>query len=290
MCYSKLYYVGYRGPIKSLKRKLGKIMWLLDANLVLTLSHDNSNLQNLPDEYKKFTYFSRGQINLYWHNRKKRKWIPIDPCLAIMELTRQEQREDFELFKKEFDNFFMKIYKINNYDPDWLHSIYNAIMDAIIFTHPTITQIVMKTYSLISPEDKLVDNDVAIRCDSFFKWILENKNNLAIVGGPLLYVCIYAIAGNPNAKKTIKYKSARTEEKCEIVAKNVAWDFLYWAQMLFSYDENRYDDTVLCTGDRDLYKLIANGCNQYKLKRLSGTKLEKNLIEKFKLFSMELVG
>ena len=298
--YSKLQFVGHGGAIQTLKRQSGKIMFVPDANLVLNLLNNLSDINALPFEYKEFLRLSRNKAHLCW--RVRGKWMPINPVLAVMELTKQEKTKNYDLYLNYFNNFFEKIYGINDFDPRWVFSTYNAAMKILIGLRPSIVKTIEKIYSIIPTADKPTDAEILTSCEDLFQWIWSEKENLSVIGGTILYVAVYAIAGSPDARKILKINSAIKNDKI-LIAKNVAWDFLYWITLDFEYHYKKYNNTIICTSDKSLADLISNRINigsrfgldeniktpyieskvnlkPFKFKRLIDTKLEKNIYEK----------
>lgn len=298
--FGKLYFVGHGGAIKTLKRKTGKIMLVPDANLVLVLLNNFSNINTLPPHYKDFIRISKSRIRLCWHVREK--WMPINPVLALMELSKQDEKADYKLYLSYYNNFFEKIYNITNVSPIWTLSTYAFAMKALLGTHQPIMNTIEKVYSLIPPDDKPSDSEIIVGCEKLFEWIWSERESLAIIGGPIMYASVYAIAGSPDARKLLKYKSALKRGVSE-TAKNVAWDFLYWVMLENDYHFKRYDNTIICTGDEALANLIGNRVNTgprfqpdvgmensridscdnftpFKFKRLVNTNLERQIHDK----------
>jgi hypothetical protein len=297
----ELYFSGFRGSIKTLKRTPGKIMFVLDANLILNLMNKNLEYDDFPNSYKDFLRISRNKAYKSWSMRGK--WIPIDPVLAIMELTKQDKKQDFKIYEAYFNDFFEKIYRINNFDPRWIYSTYEVALKAVSNTHPSIKKTIEKLYKFIAKNDKPTQEEIIAGCDKFIEWIWSERDDLVLIGGFLFYVAIYAIAGSPEARQVIKLNKIKKEGASE-VANNVAWDFLYWLNLDTRYFINKYDNTIICTGDKALATLLGSkehtgsrfstkeidkseyveakgNIKPYKFKRLENTKLEKTLYYKF---------
>lgn len=49
------------------------------------------------------------------HQRSKR--LPVEPVLALMELTRQDRKLDFPAYLSKFEHFFRAVYGVSNLDP-----------------------------------------------------------------------------------------------------------------------------------------------------------------------------
>lgn len=276
-------------------------MFVLDSNLIINLMNKSSTYEDFPNSYKDFLRISRNRAYKSWSSREK--WIPIDPVIAIMELTKQDIKQDYERYEDYFINFYRKIYKIDNFDPRWIHSTYSVALRAVSSTHPSIKKTIEKLYVFIASNDKPTQSEIIDGCDNFIEWIWAEKDNLTLIGGFLFYVAIYAIAGSPDARQVIKLNKVE-KQGASNVANNVAWDFLYWMALDTNYFINQYDNTIICTGDKALASLLASkehtgsrfstkeitdstyveakgNFRPYKFKRLENTKLEKILFNKF---------
>jgi hypothetical protein len=102
------------------------------------------------------------------------------------------------------------------------------------------------------PASGTLQHSVVLECiDSFLNWVIIERHNLAIVGGPLLYLAVYAIAGSPEAHRFLKL-SRVAKEGSDVIARNVAWDMLHWINLDFHYHYAKYPSTVVCTSDKAL--------------------------------------
>jgi len=89
------------------------------------------------------------------------------------------------------------------------------------------------------------------RIDGFLDWVIAERQNLAVIGGPLLYLAVYAIAGSPEAHRFLKL-SRVAKEGSDAIARNVAWDMMHWVNLDFHYHYAKYPSTVVCTSDQAL--------------------------------------
>lgn len=304
----KLYFVGHKGQMKVLDSSDINTMYIPDSNLVLTLVQSIHNKKKLSDRHSHFIAVTKQAVTRSWHQDKK--WIPINPILAIMELTKQNVMPNYEYYIKLYKEFFEEIYGINDVAPEWVASTYLFALKAHVSTHPSISKIVEAIYSFCPPEDKPTDSAVKESCEKFFNWIWEERTHLALIGGPLMYLAVYALCGSPQARAFIKY-SRRSSE----TAKNVAWDILYWIIQEVDYHQGKYENSVVCTSDYALTELLssrvnkgprgqvsASGGEEYvesycdfnpvKLSRLENTMLEKEILQMLlQLYkALELVG
>lgn len=272
-------------------------MFIPDANLVLNLLKASSTIQALPNSYQDYLRITKNKTYKSWHSRGK--WIPVNPFLAIMELSKQDEKKDFDKYRAYFKDFFFKVYRIKDLDPKWIYLTYEAAFKAQFGFHSSIQNTVEIIYECISLNDRPTDSEIISGYEKFIKWVWSNKDNLAVIGGLLSYVAVYAIAGNPEAQQLLKVRQARKKESSKI-ANNVAWDFLYWISLDFDYHSNKYKNTIICTGDKSLSNLLGGiertgprtstahllastnieadaNVTPYKFKRLEKTKLEKKL-------------
>ena len=307
-----LYFVGHQGLMEKLRLDQGTTMYIPDSNLVMKLLHNKGSAnQSLSEKHKQYLSISKASVRVHWHHEKK--WIPVNPTLALMELSKQHQKPNLTAYLNLFDELFGGVYGIYDVAPEWVISTYFAAMQAHISTYPSISNTVQKTYSLIPPQDKPSDTETLRACEKLFQWIWLEKDNLAMIGGPLLYLCVYAIAGSPDARKFIKYSKAKKGD-VKSFADNVSWDLLYWLMLEVEYHRNAYQNTIICTSDHSLAELLSSRVNKgprgqtitdeecadvesfgdlhpFKLSRLENTPLERK-IEKLLLellFSVNLV-
>ena len=118
-------------------------------------------------------------------------------------------------------------------------------MKQLVTTHPSIAKLIEITYSLIPSGDTPTDEEVLRGIDLLLQWLWANNENLEVIGGPIIYVCTYAIAGSPDARKIIKLNKARKGHvNIEALSKNIAWDFLYWVMLEFEYHYAKYSNTI----------------------------------------------
>ncbi len=272
-------------------------MYRPDANLVLSLLQSNLKGMKLIGRHKDFLSVSKQAVRRSWHRNKQ--WIPIDPILALMELTKQNVTRDYQAYLKLHNEFFKHIYGIHDVAPEWIAYTYLAAIKALVSTHPSIYRTIEAVYSFCPSEDKPSDSAVIAGCNAFFNWIWEERARLSLIGGPLIYIGVYAICGSPQARAFIKYSKRSAE-----TAKNVAWDLLYWVMLEIDYHQGRYENTVVCTSDHALAELLSSRVNKgprgqmrtsnetvsvhsygdfypVKFKRIENTKLEREIFQKF---------
>jgi hypothetical protein len=248
-----LRFVGHNGEITNLRRLSPKTMFVVDSNLVLNLLSNHDKLNKIPQAYFEFLLASRQRAHTGWKIRER--FIPVDPVLAIMELTKQNSTADFPAYHAYFDDFFRKIYSLGDYDPAWVKHTYEPALRLVQTTQPSIQETVVKVFSLIPASGKHSNKTILDACSEFLQWVLEEQGRLVLIGGPLLHAAIYAIAGSPIAQKLLKVERARRADQNQ-VASNVAWDFMYWIHLDMNYHFKRYDNTIVCTADNALMDLL----------------------------------
>lgn len=291
----KIYFVGHKGQMKVLDSSDIDTMYIPDSNLVLTLVQSTHNKKKLSDKHNHFISVTKQAVTHSWHQGKK--WIPINPILAIMELTKQNVMPNYESYIKLYKEFFEEIYGINDVAPEWVAFTYLAALKAYVSTHPSISKTVEAIYSFCPSEDKPTDSAAKESCEKFFNWVWEERTHLTLIGSPLMYLAVYALCGSPQARAFIKY-SRRSSE----TAKNVAWDILYWVIQETYYHQGKYENSVVCTSDYALTELLSSRVNKgprgqvstsggeeyvesygdfspVKLKRLENTMLEKEILQ-----------
>ena len=207
----KLLFVSHAGLIDIRKEKLLNVMFELDANLVLTLLGSKSKSQNLPLSIKEFVKITKKQITKHW--LKKQKYIPINPSIAILELTKQFEEVNYTKYLEYFNDFFSKVYSVEDYDEQWVYSSFNSALE-LKCVHESITATLEKVYGLISTPKKLSNIEVINKVEELLLWICQNIDELEIIGGPILQVSIYAIAGSPEARRFIKYDKLERVDLC----------------------------------------------------------------------------
>lgn len=303
----KLYFVSHKGRMNALDDSNVNTMYIPDSNLVLALVHSNNKKQKLSGKHKHFLSVTKQAVVRSWH--QSQQWIPINPILAIMELTKQNVTPNFKSYIKLYKEFFEGIYRVEDVAPEWVASTYLFALKAHVSTHPSISRTIEAVYSFCSPEDKPTDLAAKESCKRFFNWIWRERESLTLIGGPLMYLAVYALCGSPQARAFIKY-SRRSAE----TAKNVAWDLLYWVMLEIDYHQDKYENSVVCTSDYALAELLSSRVNKgprgqisisaeensiesygdfipVKLKRLENTRLEKEIFQMLVqlLMALELV-
>ena len=289
-----LYFVGHKGLMQALDVCNTNTMYIPDSNLVLALMQHKHSEIKLSGRHKHFLSTSKQAVIHSWHQNKE--WIPVNPILSLMELSRQHIKPNFESYIKLYKEFFEDIYRIQDVAPEWIASTYVTAFKAHVSIHPSISRTIEAIYSFCPPEDKPTDLAATEGCERFFEWIWRERSYLTLIGGPLIYLAVYAICGSPQARAFIKY-SKRSQE----MASNVAWDLLYWVMLEMDYHLGKYDNSVVCTSDGALADLLSSRVNRgprgeasrldkadyiesygdfspVKLKRLENTKLENKIL------------
>lgn len=288
-----LYFVGHKGKMQALDAGNANTMYIPDSNLVLALVQSTHKEKKLSGKHKHFLSVSKQAVVRSWH--QKRQWIPINPVLGLMELTRQNVMPNYESYIKLYKEFFEEIYGVQDVAPEWVASTYLAALKAHVSTHPSISKTIEALYSFCPSDDKPTNSAAIEGCEKFFNWIWEERYYLTLIGGPLMYLAVYALCGSPQARAFIKYSKRSAE-----TAKNVAWDLMYWVMLEIDYHQGKYENTVVCTSDYALAELLSSRVNRgprgqvsvsseasaiesygdfcpVKLKRLENTKLEKEV-------------
>jgi hypothetical protein len=268
-------------------------MYLLDANLVLSLLQSVSKGKSLSRRHKHFLSVSKQAVNFLWH--KKQAWIPINPVIALMELTKQNIKPDYCAYLKLYNELFADIYGIKDVSPAWVFSTYSDALRALVKTQPSVAKTIETVYKLCPSDDSPSDAAAISGCEKFFSWVWEERSRLEFIGGPLMQVCVYAICGSPHARAFIKYS-----KRSENTAQNVAWDFLFWVMLEIEYHSGIYENSVVCTSDHALADFLSMRVNKGprgqisklgspefvesygdirppKFKRLENTKLEQEI-------------
>lgn len=288
-----LYFVGHKGLMQTLDAGNADTMYITDSNLVLTLTQSVHKENKLPSKHQHFLAVSKHAVMHSLH--QKQQWIPINPILGLMELTKQNIAPNFDSYIKLYKEFFEGIYGIQDVAPEWVASTYLAALKAHVSTHSSISRTIEAVYSCCPLDDKPTNSATIKSCEKFFTWIWNERSSLNFIGGPLMYVAVYALCGSPQARAFIKHSKRSTE-----TAKNVAWDMMYWIMLEIYYHQGKYENTIVCTSDRALAELLSSRVNRgrrgqvdalgdtryieshgdfspVKFKRLENTKLEDDI-------------
>lgn len=294
-----LYFIGHTGLLDKLDGNNTNTMYVLDANLILSLIQSKASGVRLSERHLHFVEISKQAVEYSW--QKNKKWIPINPIFGLMELKKQHTTPNLKTYLKMYDELFKDFYGVKDVAPEWVTDTYIQALQAHVSTHPSITRLIEAIYTLCPVGDTVSDDDAIKGCDNFLRWIWKERASLALVGGPLIYLGIYAICGSPQARAFIKYS-----KRSALQARNVAWDILYWVLLEVSYHQDKYDDTVICTSDLHLAELLSSRINKgprgqiknlldgediesygdlhlIKFKKLENTKLEKIIFQKVRI-------
>lgn len=253
-----LRFVSHSGLITNLRRLHQRTMFVLDSNVILALTNSQKRGEPPPLPYRNLLLATRQRAHVDWRVRKR--FIPIDPVFAVMELTKQNSRADYAIYRSYFDDFFRKIYQIDDYDPAWVAATYDAAIGTVNSFHCAVSETIAKIRTLVPIHGKQSNQRILDACDQYLTWILEKRNSLAVIGGPLLQLAVYAIAGDPHARRFLKLGHGANESD-EFVAANVAWDMMYWIHLETNYHFKRYEGTVICTSDHALVQLLCHRKN-----------------------------
>jgi hypothetical protein len=193
----------------------------------------------------------------YWHQREK--WIPINPSFAALELSKQDVVRSEAAFTVYFGDFLSDVYGVNNVDPRWITGCFDATIPLLDSFFVSLENTVTKLLQLM-PTTSTNNKELGLVVNAFCDWLEDNADTLAVAGGELLYLGVYAFAGSPQARRLLKTEQANTKG-IEAVARNVAWDHMYLIQRQFSYLYRQYEDNIICTADDALADLLAARTN-----------------------------
>jgi hypothetical protein len=172
-----------------------------------------------------------------------------------MELTRQDRTADFSLYSARFNHFFNAVYGVGNFDPEWIRSVYEPVLQLIESVHQSIRETLERILIAAPSQGSLSATAVLAQIDAFLEWTLSERERLTVIGGPLLQLAVYAIAGSPNAHRFLKLQRV-AREGLDAVARNVAWDLMHWVNLDFHYQRAKYSATVICSADQALIDFL----------------------------------
>jgi hypothetical protein len=241
--------VGHTGEITALGRLHAKSMFVFDANTALTLIRHVDQQTRLDDMHFRLLRETRQRIRRQWTERGV--FLPVDPVLGLMELTKQDSCPNFSIYLPKFEHFFSAVYGVNNYDRAWVRHTYEPVIRLLSSVHQSISLTLHQILSATPTSGKLDAKTILVRIENFLSWVLANRNQLAMVGGPLLQLAVYAIAGSPEAHRFLKIAQV-SKTSPDVVARNVAWDFMHWVNLDFHYQYAKYPSTIVCTSDQAL--------------------------------------
>ncbi len=227
-----------------------------------------------------------------------------------MELTRQDCEADFGAYLTKFEHFFRSVYGVANLDPTWIRLTYEPVSRLLSSVHQSLLLTLQQIHAAMPTSGSLQHSLVLERIDGFLNWVIAERQNLSVIGGPLLHLAVYAIAGSPEAHRFLKL-SRVAKEGSDAIARNVAWDMMHWANLDFHYHYAKYPSTLVCTSDQALadFLLIRKNLgprigrermlntrvvNSYgdlnlpKLSRLDGTTLGDKITQRLQKFWQQL--
>lgn len=301
---SNIRFVGHTGELLSLGRLHPKSMFVLDANTVLNLVRHVDQRSRLDEAHMRLLRETRQRVRRQWTERFR--FLPVDPVLALMELTRQDIAPDYTAYLARFEHFFVSVYGVDNYDRSWVQLMYEPALRLTGFVHRSISQTLQQVLAAAPGAGGLDRPTILKRIDDFLAWTIQERDNLAMIGGPLLQLAVYAIAGSPEAHRFLKLARV-PKEGLEVVARNVAWDLMHWVNLEFHYHRAKYPSTVVCTSDQALADFLlarrnrgprsgldavlhTNAINSYgeltlpKLSRLDQSSLGADIAQRLVLF------
>ena len=297
-------FIGHTGEVTALARRPPNTMFVFDANTVLAFIRHADQATRLDDAHFRLLRETRRRVHIQWTQRSRR--LPIEPVFALMELTRQDCETDFEAYLAKFEHFFRSVYGVVNLDPTWIRQTYESASQLLSSVHQSLLLTLQQIHAAMPTSGSLQHSVVLERIDGFLNWVIAERQNLAVMGGPLLHLAVYAIAGSPEAHRFLKL-SRVAKEGSEAVARNVAWDMMHWVNLNFHYHYAKYPSTVVCTSDQALADFLlvrknlgprigrermlnARVVNSYgdlnlpKLSRLDGTTLSDKIAQRLLVF------
>ena len=246
---STIRFINHTGEITALARRPPNTMFVFDANTVLAFIRHADQATRLDGAHFRLLRETRRRVHIQWTQRSRR--LPIEPVLALMELTRQDWRADFDAYLAKFEHFFRSVYGIVNLDPTWIRLAYEPASRLLSSVHQSILLTLQEIHAAMPTSGSLQHSVVLERIDGFLNWVIAERQNLAVIGGPLIYLAVYAIAGSPEAHRFLKL-SRVAKEGSDAIARNVAWDMMHWLNLDFHYHYAKYPSTVVCTSDQAL--------------------------------------
>lgn len=246
---NNLRFIGHTGEIRNLRRLHAKSMFVFDANAILTMLGYMRRNDQISPAYNAVLLESRARVHVHWQVREK--FLPVDPVLGIMELTKQDLAIDYQAYLNYFNSFFSTLYRVENYDPRWVSMTYEAGLPVIKRTHHSVARAIHQVLQLAPRTGGLKSPQILQNIEQFLSWVLFHHEELEVMGGPLLHLAVYAIAGEPNAHRFLKLTRLE-KDGIASVARNVAWDIMHWINLDFNYHYGKYQSTVVCTADQAL--------------------------------------
>ncbi len=248
----RLRLAGHFGEIFQPKNAPPRSMFIPDANVVLTLLRHANTPAALPKPYRDLLLTTRFRVRRYWHERERE--ILVNPTIASLELSKQDRARDYEKFLSYQRDFYRRIYLIDNVDPSWIEGCYDSAIRLMDSTFRGMEQTVSAALQRM-PAETADESTVLKAVDEFCGWLEQNVDSLATVGGPSLFVPVLAMAGSGEARRILKVTRI-SRDGIEDIARNVAWDFMYFAHREISYFARRYDNDIFCTADDALATLL----------------------------------
>lgn len=242
-------FIGHTGEITALARQPPNAMFVFDANTVLAFIRHADQATRLDDAHFRLLRETRRRVHLQWKQRSK--YLPIEPVLALMELTQQDSKADFDAYLAKFEHFFRSVYGVTNLDPTWIRLTYEPASRLLSSVHQSFLLTLQQIHTAAPISGSLHHIVILERIDQFLEWVIAERQNLAVMGGPLLYLAVYAIAGSPEAHRFLKLSKV-VKEGSDAIARNVAWDMMHWANLDLHYHHAKYPSTVVCTSDQSL--------------------------------------
>lgn len=246
---SSIRFIGHTGEITALARQPPNAMFVFDANTVLTFIRHADQGTRLDDAHFRLLLETRRRVHIQWTQRAR--FLPVEPVFALMELTRQDCEADFSTYLAKFEHFFRTVYGVANLDPAWIELTYEPVSRLLSSVHQSILLTLQQIHMAMPTSCSLQNRVVLERIDGFLNWVITERQNLAVIGGPLLHLAVYAIAGSPEAHRFLKLNRV-AKEGSDVIARNVAWDMMHWVNLDFHYHFAKYPSTVVCTSDKAL--------------------------------------
>lgn len=172
-----------------------------------------------------------------------------------MELTKQDINPNPESFTNYFVEFLQSVYTVEDVDPRWIATTYEPLERMTATVHASIGRTIEKIVEIAPTHGKLTRTEVLSGIDTFLDWLANSREQLAVVGGPMIYLAVYCLAGSPEAARFLKIPKARAGDTKSVV-RNVAWDLMYWVHLNFHYHYAKYKHTIICSQDESMVELL----------------------------------
>lgn len=227
--------------------------FLLDANVCIKIKSKEYSQQK-EQSLRELIEFLRYSQNRYSY--QKNGGYPVDLSLAAAENSWQDKIPRFIKFKKEYKKVFDGIFPGHTIDPNWIQRKHENTKKAVIPCKNSIEAVIAKINSLAKKKPSS-NREILQRCDDLINFHWNQRKNMPAIIGHIFHLGIYAIAGNPEARRLLKIDSP--SEKSD---RNVAWDLMYFIYHEIDYIFDDMTNTAICTYDKDLKILLKQRIKQ----------------------------